>query len=173
MICGIIRQVELPVKPTTTLIDFAQPLASVTTALKVAVSSPLLVREVGAPGSAQKTVKGEVPPVTSMVMPPSCASGQVVGVTEGSSTMSEGSAIVILPVAEHKFASVTVTIYAPAASPDAVAAVCIGDELHEFVHERFRRLHGCPPAAEVGTSSLRSMLPPIVYVQLCSKSRSW
>src|SRR5579863_10249597 len=42
----------------------------------------------------------------------------------------------------------------------------VGDEFHEFVRERLRRFHcwALPawPAAAAGTSSFRSILPPIV-----------
>jgi len=45
-----------------------------------------------------------------------------------------GWVIVTLAVLIHRLASVTVTIYVPAARPVAVAVICTGNVFHEYVY---------------------------------------
>jgi len=48
-------------------------------------------------------------------------------VTTGDAVITGGWVIVILPLFMHPFASVTVTVYVPAASPVAVCVACAGE----------------------------------------------
>ena len=48
------------------------------------------------------------------------------GVATGDAVIAGGWVMVLLPLLIHPFASVTVTIYVPAARPVAVCVVCIG-----------------------------------------------
>ena len=45
-----------------------------------------------------------------------------------------GSVMVAVADVVHPLLSVTVTVYEPAASPDAVAVVCTGVVFHEYVY---------------------------------------
>jgi hypothetical protein len=122
-----------------------QPLASVTiTVYNMPAIEP--ARAFGSSTSAaelsQSNVNGAVPPTTVRLILPLLAPAQVAfTLVAVADSATAGSVIVTVAVLVHNFASVTVTVYGPAAKPVAVAVVAVLGDDHAYEYG------AVPPAA--------------------------
>jgi hypothetical protein len=87
-------------------------------------------------------VNGAVPPTTVRLILPLLTPAQVAfTLVAVADSATAGSVMIAVAVLIHPFASVTVTVYVPAAKPVAVAVVCAGLEFHAYEYG------AVPPAA--------------------------
>jgi hypothetical protein len=118
-----------------------QPLASVTVTLYVPAAKAF-GSSTSAAELSQSNVNGAVPPDTVRLILPLLTPAQVAFVaTAVADSATAGSVIVTVAVLVQFLASVTVTVYGPAAKPVAVAVVAVLGDDHAYVYG------AVPPAA--------------------------
>jgi hypothetical protein len=107
----------------TAVVFVLQPFASVTVQPYVPLGNPEAVAPLP-PIGVQVYVKGPAEPDTEIVADPSLPPLQLTGVVLAVALSAGGCEILVWPVALQPVAEVTVTLYVPGLSPDAVGVPC-------------------------------------------------